>query len=286
MSEITNTGELTDTINNLTTVLDLPDGTFSKRLNADEVNNLFDAIENRFNALYVKLRQLEDLHNFTKKYIENEFAKNKTAFDDAIIKLDNSRDVYEDTTVKAETVSFYTGSVVSDRDGRSLDTADIIDGNTIVANSTTIASVDPVSAIAIGNEVPYRRTTIPAKNYKVFYTLETIPNSEVFEEIDFYFTKPTKINFLYFSAFNSEVVKCELIRNNKPNFAIDPSHNNFTPVIATGVHLKLTSGKTNQITVSVTEKKDSDTSLSTASELDVLNTIYEHDVDKNGGVRI
>lgn len=285
MSEITNTGELTDTINNLTTVLDLPDGTFSKRLNADEVNDLFDAIENRFNALYVKLRQLEDLHNFTKKYIENEFAKNKDAFDDAIIKLDNSRDVYEDTTVKAETVSFYTGNVVPDRDGRAIDTADVIDGNTIIANSSTIASIEPVSAIAVSNEIPYRRTTIPAKNYKVFYTLETIPNSKVFEEIDFYFTKPTKINFLYFSAFNSEITKCELIRSNDPNFAIDPSHNNFAPVIANGIHLRLSSGKTEQITVSVTEKKDSSTSFSTANELNVLNTVYEHDVDKNGGVR-
>lgn len=285
MSEITNTGELTDTINNLTTVLDLPDGTFSKRLNADEVNDLFDAIENRFNALYEKLRQLEDLHNFTKKYIENEFAKNKDAFDDAIIKLDNSRDVYEDTTVKAETVSFYTGGVISDRDGRAIDTADIIDGNTIIANSSTVATVEPVSAIAVSNEIPYRRTTIPAKNYKTFYTLETIPSNKVLEDVDFYFTKPTSINFLYFSVFNSEIKKCELIRNGEPNLTIDPSHNNFSPVVANGVHLRFASGKTEQITVSVTEKKDSSTSLSTANELDVLNTVYEHDVDKNGGVR-
>ena len=85
--------------------------------------------------------------------------------------------------------------------------------------------------------------------------------------------------------FNSEIIKCEVIRNNEPNLPIDPSHNNFSPVIANGVHLRLASGKTDQITVSVTEKKDSSTSLSTANELDVLNTVYEHDVDKNGGVR-
>ena len=159
MPNITNTDELIDTLTNLTTSVELPGGRFEPKMNAGANNTTFDNIEQAFNQLYQKLRQLEDLHNFTELYIRNEFKKNKEALDDAIQKLDAAGDDYTNTSTKANTASFQNSLVVTDRDGSSISTGTIIDGSTIMAASTDLTEAEPVqvniqsSDIASGHDV-------------------------------------------------------------------------------------------------------------------------------------
>ena len=70
MATIANTDELIEAITSLETSVTLPEGTVSSKMDATEINTLMQGIEDVFEKLYEKLRVLEDLHDFTKKYIE------------------------------------------------------------------------------------------------------------------------------------------------------------------------------------------------------------------------
>lgn len=283
MPNITNTDELIDTLTNLTTSVELPGGRFEPKMNAGANNITFDNIEQAFNQLYQKLRQLEDLHDFTELYIRNEFKKNKEVLDDAIQKLDAAGDDYTNTSTKANTASFQNSLVVTDRDGSSISTGTIIDGSTIMAASTDLTEAEPVQVNIQSSDIAYRRVRLPAEQYRAFYVSEQIRKDKIKESIDFLFYKPMTINFTRISAFNSTITRVALRHSNQNLEDIDWKHYGCKTISAIGIHIELESGAQEAITMNIQEDKDSFSNLEQQNIDSLVDTIFEHDMKKNGG---
>jgi len=283
MANITNTDELVDNIKALTTPIDLPAGTFNEKMNASEINGLFQGIETCLNKLYEKLRMLEDLHTFSEEYIKNEFNKVKPELDDAIAKLDQAEEDYSNTRVKANMLTFVGGNVITDRDGSSINSAQIIDGNTVLAGSVNILEAVPTKVVASSSDIPYRRNKMPADNYKTFYALESMPSESIKESIDFFFARPTIINFIRTSAFNSVINNITIYKSNNDVVNVNPDTMVFPECTATGIHMDLTGGKIEPVVTEITGEKDTFCNLEGEYESDVLNSIFEKHVKDNGG---
>ena len=245
MATIANTDELIDAITSLETSVALPEGTVSSKMDATEINTLMQGIEDAFEKLYEKLRVLEDLHDFTKKYIENEFAKSKDAFRKAKADIDAAADTYQQTENVSHIVGFRMGSVVTDRDGTPVTSCAAVDGTTLIPSYRTIRSAEPGSAIIDANGTAYRRIITPAKNYKSFYVNET-PPAEPVREV--------------------------------------PRGTRMCPLVSVAaVSLKLRSTKNEVQDVEVSQQAKNTSSLAVDYTSEIKDTIYESMIRKNGG---
>jgi len=284
MATITNSDELVSNIKHLTTPINLPSNTFSEKMDAGEVNGLFEGIEICLNNLYEKLRMLEDLHDFSEEYIKNEFNKVKPALDDAIVKLGDAAEDYANTTTKANLLTFRGGTIVTDRDGTAINSAQVIDGKIIMAGAAKISEATPTRAVVGSTDIVYRRSEMPADNYKSFYVMESYPVRPVEEYIDFFFARPTIINFIKASAFNAELSNITIYKSNNEILEVSGENMVFPECTAIGIHVELKGGKIEPVRMEVTGDKDTFSSLENVYEEDALNSIFEKHIKDNGGV--
>lgn len=284
MANIANTDELIATISDLMTQISLPSGTFSRKMNSSETNELFSGIEDALNKLYEKVRQLEDLHNFTQKYIENEFSKNKAGFDKALAAIQQSTDLYQQTRRKQKSVSFSKGIVVMDRNGVPMETAKYINGSTIVPHSITVTTAAISSVVSTSESgLPYRRVLNPPEHYKTFHADETMRSAPVTELVTFFLTKPININFLDVSPFNAKVNSVKVIQSDAGEKQIDFGTGTETtcePIKdASIIQVELECLKSEAIEAEVPEAG----AESTAGQFDdMLTTVFEAQIKKNG----
>ena len=283
MATIANTDELIDAITSLETSVALPEGTVSSKMDATEINTLMQGIEDAFEKLYEKLRVLEDLHDFTKKYIENEFAKSKDAFRKAKADIDAAADTYQQTENVSHIVGFRMGSVVTDRDGTPVTSCAAVDGTTLIPSYRTIRSAEPGSAIIDANGTAYRRIITPAKNYKSFYVNETPPAEPVRETVQFVFQHPLTMNYMDFSAFQADVEDIRLKLSDGSEVEV-PRGTRMCPLVSVAaVSLKLRSTKNEVQDVEVSQQAKNTSSLAVDYTSEIKDTIYESMIRKNGG---
>ena len=141
MAIIATIDQLRDTITDIMTPVSMPDGKMSNIMDSTETNLFFESLEDVLNALYVKCRELEDLHDFAQAYVQREFGKCKTASDQAVNAVNQKADDYAATTRQLSTCSFTGASVVRDRDGIPIPMAAQEDGNRLVPYSVTLQAV-------------------------------------------------------------------------------------------------------------------------------------------------
>lgn len=283
MATIANTGELITAITDLETPVSMPEGTIASKMDATEVNTLMQGIEDAFNKLYEKLRLLEDLHDFTKTYIGNEFKKNRQAFLEAKAEIDKVSDVYQQTTSKAGTVRFGSGNVVTDRDGTPIDTCNSIGGGAYIPASTTIAEYEPSSAVISAKDTPYKRVTTPARNYKSFYVSEEPPVDPVRETIRFVLPHPSLANCIDVSAFHAEIEKLCLELDDGTSIEIpeEKQLSKRTNVAAVMLELRSTKNETQDVNI---YQQSLPNKLETADRSgEIKDTIFESMIAKNNG---
>lgn len=285
MADITNTLELVDTISTLETATDLPKGTVASKMDSVEINQLMNGIKTAFDKLYEKLRLLEDLHDFTKKYIQNEFKKSEAAFNRANANIDRSADSYENLVVQSMTTSFATGIVVTDRDGTPIPTADYIDGTTLMPRSTDVLVPEPASAVVTSDGVAYRRIITPARNYKSFYADEQPPAVPIREAIDFVYATPADINFISVSPFRCKILEMSVTDAGGVKTMVDPSNHMIpkTKVERISVEIESTKCDTQEIEMNFRDTGD----VTGSQYLDgIKSTIYETIVRNSGGKQL
>lgn len=284
LATIANTDELITTITDLETSVSMPEGTIASKMDATEVNALMHGIEDAFTKLYGKLRLLEDLHDFTKTYIENEFSKNRDAFRGAKAEIDRAADVYHQTTNASSSVSFRAGAVVTDRDGTPVKSCAYIDGKTLVPANTLIQEAEPSSTVVSSNSSSYRRILTPARNYKTFYVNEQPVQGGVEETVQFVFPHAVDVNFTDISAFHADVENVVLWTEDGSKIEIpDGTHmNKRTKVISVSLTLRSTKTETQDIEIAQISKANN--TLSPDEHLEsIKDTIYESLIRKNGG---
>ena len=74
MAIINTTQQINDTLNALIEDVDFSVSVFSKKMSSDEVNKVFSRFNEIINHLYEKTRYLQDLREYTEKYIESEYS--------------------------------------------------------------------------------------------------------------------------------------------------------------------------------------------------------------------
>lgn len=284
MANIANTDELIDTISDLTTQITLPSGTFSGKMDSSETNALFSGIEETLNKLYEKVRLLEDIHNFTQKYIENEFAKNQAGFNKAMAAIQQSTDLYQQTRRKQKSVSFAQGEVVNDRNGVPIETAKYINGSTIIPQNTTITTAS-ISSVVSSSEsgLPYRRITNPPERYKSFHVDEAPCDAPITESVTFYLSNPVDANFIDVSPFNAKIKSMKVMKADGEK-EIDLGKGNGTTCDelkqVSIVQVELECMKSDIVDMEI----PAENSAQEADKLDsVLTTVFEAQVKKNGG---
>lgn len=282
MARIASTSELVTTISDLETSVSLPQGTVASKMDAVEINTLMQGVEDAFNKLYEKLRQLEDLHDFTKRYIQNEFKKNAAAFKKMTASIDKTTDTHENVVLQSMQASFENGVVVTDRDGMPIKAADFVGGKALIPASMTINQSEPESTIVNTNSVAYKRILTPASNYKTFYANEQPPAVPIQETLDLVYPRETEFNFLDVSAFNADIREASVTDENGIKIPINLSRHTMKRVKAKKVSLVLESTKneTQDVQMNYDARYDKDGS----SYIDgIKSTIYETMIRNNGG---
>lgn len=74
MAIINTTQQINDTLNALIEDVDFSVSVFSKKMSSDEANKVFSRFNEIINHLYEKARYLQDLREYTEKYIESEYS--------------------------------------------------------------------------------------------------------------------------------------------------------------------------------------------------------------------
>lgn len=285
MADITNTLELVDTISTLETAADLPKGTVASKMDSVEINQLMNGIKTALDKLYEKLRLLEDLHDFTKKYIQNEFKKNEAAFKRANADIDRATDTNENLVVQSMTASFATGIVMTDRDGTPIPTADYIDGTTLVPENTDMLVPEPASAVVASGKAAYRRILTPAKNYKSFYVEEQPPAEPIRETVDFVYVNPVNINFIDVSPFKDKILAMSVTDENDVKMPINPSSHMIPRTKAKCISMEIESTKCDSQEIELNFRNPGN--VHGEQYLDgIKGTIYETIVRNSGGKKL
>ena len=85
---------------------DLSPGTISSEMKASEFNNLMNNIESALNTLYVKLRTLNDIHDYIKKYIQTEINDKRKEIQENLKIIEDLSDSYTNFDYVTELVPF------------------------------------------------------------------------------------------------------------------------------------------------------------------------------------
>ena len=137
MAIINTTQQINDTLNALIEDVDFSVSVFSKKMSSDEVNKVFSRFNEIINHLYEKARYLQDLREYTEKYIESEYSdkyKKLKSVTEAIEKIEsqyqNNKQITHEILSDKEknnTDIFY------DFDGEPINRAFISDNNIIIS---------------------------------------------------------------------------------------------------------------------------------------------------------
>ena len=279
MATITTTQELQDTITDLLTPVDMPDGKIGNKLSTYDTNLFFQSLEEILNALYVKCRQLEDLHNFATLYIQKEFDKCQEALDSAIDRINNKSDVYANITEKITTCDFNSSSLQTDRDGTPIVSATIYK-NKILPHNLTIKKANLADYTAYRSDFPYRLQENPLDSYKSFYILESINSDGVTEKLNILFDKIIPINFFDISIFGC-TNSVKIIRDD--NILIETNEITNDVINAKGIEITLKSVNAEPINLSVSSNADSYTYVTDNYKNELKDNVFNTYLTRKGG---
>ena len=285
MSNITNSTELKEVITKLITPLDYGLTSLSNKVDHAAANSMFKEIEESLDFLYVKTRLLEDLNYFTEQYIQNKFKKISTRIGSAKQTVcKNAAEMLKTKQISHEVSFNFNTSMVTDRDGTSIDITDIA-GNTMIPNNSVINTAE-VSVINVsGNTKPYRQMKNDISQYRSFYCLEA-PIQEVVENVQILFSKEITINMINLTSFKCSIDNLQLIRSDNQTINITPGTiTTITPVLIKGMNIILKTNAYDITSFNILDMDDSSSysTLNNSVITNLLDTMFSSLVSKKAG---
>lgn len=235
MAIINTTQQINDTLNALIEDVDFSVSIFSKKMSSDEVNKVFSRFNEIINHLYEKARYLQDLREYTERYIESEYSnkyKKLKSITEAIEKIEsqyqNNKQITHEVLFDEEknnTDIFY------DFDGEPINKAFISDNNIITSGFDKIYA----SKLVQSNDASY----ISDKD------------GEYLCSIDFAATQNKYINYIEASSPNCNITSINTEEPGKESISINLDTTPFINAQNTNninVKLSVTSGVNTQKT--------------------------------------
>lgn len=150
MAIINTTQQINDTLNALIEDVDFSVSVFSKKMSSDEVNKVFSRFNEIINHLYEKARYLQDLREYTEKYIESEYSdkyKKLKSVTEAIEKIESQ---YQKNKQITHEILFDTEKnnidIFYDFDGEPINKAFVSDSNIITSGFDKIYTCELVQS--------------------------------------------------------------------------------------------------------------------------------------------
>lgn len=229
MAIINTTQQINDTLNALIEDVDFSVSVFSKKMSSDEVNKVFSRFNEIINHLYEKARYLQDLREYTEKYIESEYSdkyKKLKSVTEAIEKIESQYQSNKQITheilfdkEKNNTDIFY------DFDGEPINRAFISDNNIITSGFDKIYTCELVQS----NDV----SCISDKD------------GEYLCSVDFAATQNKYINYIEASSTNCDITSINTEKPGKESISVNLDTTPFINAQNTNninVKLSVTSG--------------------------------------------
>ena len=170
--------QINETIESIIADIDFSTLTFSKKMSSSEANLIFSKFQSVLNSLYEKARLVQDLREYSEKYIENEFYNKYTELQEIVNAVETADKDYQNKRNITHEVLFNDGSSsVSgyvDFDGTNISTAVLTqDGYlTLPYDTISISTLRPSESIdiitnsmAIKEEVTYNLSSAQDFNY-------------------------------------------------------------------------------------------------------------------------
>lgn len=170
--------QINETIKSIIADIDFSTSTFSKKMSSSEANSIFSKFQSVLNSLYEKARLVQDLREYSEKYIENEFYNKYTELQEIVNAVETADKDYQNKRNITHEVLFNDGSSsVSgyvDFDSTNISTAVLTqDGYlTLPYDTISISTLRPsegidiiTNSMAIKEEVIYNLSSAQDFNY-------------------------------------------------------------------------------------------------------------------------
>lgn len=213
MAIINTTQQINDTLNALIEDVDFSVSVFSKKMSSDEANKVFSRFNKIMNHLYEKARYLQDLREYTEKYIESEYTNKYNELKNITETIEKIESEYQKNKQVVHEIIFNTKQnstdIFFDFDGEPINRA------TIIANNNIVTS---------GFDEIYSCKLIQSNDAKYISNKD----GECACSVGFAATQNKRINYIEVSSLNSDIKSINVENINKEIESLDP---NSTPFI-------------------------------------------------------
>lgn len=177
-------------------------------MNSEIANNNFTEIENNLNALYERIRVLEELIDYAKIYVNNEIDGVITECRGLLNEIENMNDMHfndmKNYTVLNVPLINNDSAQYTDRDGTSLETCEIY--NNIISLSGTVKDIADIKTVSVSStEQVYENNPDDLVNnnvYRSHYLLDNVASNGVTETITISFGEAKNINSIKIKLSN------------------------------------------------------------------------------------
>lgn len=205
--------QINETIESIIADVDFSTSTLSKKMSSSEANSIFSKFQSVLNSLYEKARLVQDLREYSEKYIENEFHNKYTELQEIVDAVETADKDYQNKRNITHEVLFNdsSSSVLSytDFDGTSISPALMTHDGYLTL---------PYDAISISTLKPQTDTNI-------------ITNSAIIEEgIDYSLSSVQDLNYVEISNQNCTTSSAILIDKENNEIIMNDISNPFIDI--------------------------------------------------------
>ena len=208
--------DITDNLTRLAVEAGSGVGAVHDAMDSEEFNEICLIIQSRLNALYEKIRLLQEVGDFTETYVDESIKEKEAMFRERLKIIEDASDVYKDSSSVSIMVPFeQSNDIVYDRDGTLLPKMNIRNsklepGGSVLANAQ-MSYINAVSDDACNNN-SYNNLLTGGEGSS-FYMTDQVIAGGLKERVTVMLKSPTDINHISINPVNATASDYVLINN-------------------------------------------------------------------------
>ena len=215
---------------------------FTDKMDADSYNLACQQIEYQLNVLYEKIRLIQDIDEFARKYAELKIEEKENKLRDSMKIIEDAVDLYHDDSSVAVMVPMQDdGSIIRDRDGSVITKMQVKQAglvmDTNLLNTPTIAYVSSSSTIPCYNS-SYENLLRQKPGMATYITSENLKNG-LTETVTIDFVQSASVNYLSIESVNAEIKNVRGTLANHAEVPLEVANGYFTPQELIGIKFDL-----------------------------------------------
>jgi hypothetical protein len=230
------------TIEMLTEEKDPLTTSFDEKMDSDTYNTIFSDIETELDALYEKLRMLEDVKSYCREFVIKEIQDKKDQFTNKLKVIEDTSDKFQDTSCVTYMVPLESKEdIVRDRNGDSIAVMSVTNGRLEApgteGQAAVIDTLKRTSTFACYNSSAKELTQDnPGRSY---YKMDEPAENGVTEDYVITFQKPINCNYINVSQVNCQIENFKATLADGNSEAVDPTDSYLAENKITGLTFTL-----------------------------------------------